>query len=605
MRRREEKRAEKEWRYQERRERKREENRQRAMEERKCFGCGKFGHIAYNCRNVGAEEPTLVFSNRFEVLKVRVIQRGERSGKEAAKDRKEILREEKVKKGVEKKKKKEKLLREVMVKIGLKQEEEEKGIVTEALLDSGTTRLVMSEEFARRHKFKRTKLKRLVYVRNVDGMLNYAGPIVNTVEVKIFFKEYKERTSIDVIEGQKWSVILGMPWLACHNPEIDWKTREVQMTRCSDECGKKWRTGRQTKPGWKKQEEKKKKKEMRRPTTDEEIAIARIVVEKEEELDEEDMVVVRKMEEIVPRWFYKYLKMFKKKELERMPTRKAWDHVIDLREGFVPKKGKIYPLSRVGREEVQDFVKDQLRKGYIRPLKSLQTSLVFFVPKKDGKKRMVQDYRYLNSWTIKNNYPLPLISDLIDSIEKRKVFTKMDLRWGYNNVRIKEGDEWKAAFSMPEGSFEPIVMFFGLTNSPAMFQTMINDLLKDLVVEEKVAVFIDDVMIVTKEGHNEIVEEVLRRLEENDLFVKLEKCVWKVKEVGFLEVIIGEDGVRIEKEKVQGVIEWPVPKSMKDVQKFLGLANYYRQFVKDFAKIAKPLHEMTRKENKWSWGERQ
>ena len=134
-----------------------------------------------------------------------------------------------------------------------------------------------------------------------------------------------------------------------------------------------------------------------------------------------------------------------------------------------------------------------------------------------------------------------------------------------------------------------------------------NDLLRDLVVEEKIAVFINDVIIATEteEGHDEIVEEVLRRLEENDLFVKLEKCMWKVREVGFLGVIIGEDGVRTEKEKVQEVIEWPIPKSMKDVQKFLGLANYYRQFVKDFARIAKLLHEMMRKEMKWSWGERQ
>ena len=143
---------------------------------------------------------------------------------------------------------------------------------------------------------------------------------------------------------------MGMPWLARHNPEIDWKTGEVQMTRCPDECGKKWRTGRQTKPGWKKQEEKEKKKEMRRPMTDEEIAIVRIVAEKEEELDEEDMIVVRKTEEMVPRQFHKYLKVFEKKESERMPTRKTWDHAIDLREEFVPKKGKIYLLLRVERE---------------------------------------------------------------------------------------------------------------------------------------------------------------------------------------------------------------------------------------------------------------
>ena len=160
------------------------------------------------------------------------------------------------------------------------------------------------------------------------------------------------------------------------------------MMRCPGKCGKKWRTERQIKPGWKKQKEKKKKKETRRLTTDEEIAIARIVAEKEEELDEEDMIV-RKTEKMVPRQFHKYLKVFEKKNLERMLTRKAWDHAIDLREGFVPKKGKIYPLSRVEREEVQEFVKDQLRKRYIRPSKSPQMSLVFFVPKKDGKKRMV------------------------------------------------------------------------------------------------------------------------------------------------------------------------------------------------------------------------
>jgi len=211
----------------------------------------------------------------------------------------------------------------------------------------------------------------------------------------------------------------------------------------------------------------KEKKERRKPMIKEVKMIERIMEEKENE--EEDLIELRATDEIVPRWFHKYLKVFEKKDSEGMPMRKAWDHAIDLREGFVPKKGKIYPLLRVEREEVQEFVKDQLRKGYIRPSKSLQMSPVFFVPKKDRKKRMVQDYRYLNSWMIKNNYPLLLISDLIDSIGKKKVFMKMYLQWGYNNMRIKEEDEWKIAFSMPEGSFEPMVMFFGLTNSPATF----------------------------------------------------------------------------------------------------------------------------------------
>jgi len=209
-----------------------------------------------------------------------------------------------------------------------------------------------------------------------------------------------------------------------------------------------------------------------------------------------------------------------------MPTRKLWDHAIDVKEGFMPRKGKVYPLSREEREEVREFVREQLRKGYIWLSKSPQTVPVFFVEKKDGKKRMVQDYRYLNEWTIKNNYPLPLISDVLENIGMKKLFTKMDLRWEYNNIRIKKGDEWKAVFTTPEGSFEPTVMFFELTNSPATFQAMMNELLRDLINTGKIAVFIDDVIVGTEseEGHDELVAEVVKRLEENDLYVKLEKC---------------------------------------------------------------------------------
>ena len=197
-----------------------------------------------------------------------------------------------------------------------------------------------------------------------------------------------------------------------------------------------------------------------------------------------------------------------------------------MKEGFVPRKGKVYSLSREEREEVREFVREQLRKGYIRPSKSLQIAPVFFVGKKNGKKRMVQNYRYLNECAIRNNYPLPLISDVLENIGMKKVFTKMDLRWGYNNVRIKEGDEWKAAFTTLEGSFEPTVMFFGLTNSLVTFQAMMNELLRDLINTEKMAAFINDIIIgmEMEEKHDEIVAEVIRRLQENDLYMKPEKC---------------------------------------------------------------------------------
>jgi len=193
-----------------------------------------------------------------------------------------------------------------------------------------------------------------------------------------------------------------------------------------------------------------------------------------------------------------------------------------------------------------------------------------------------------------------LISNILENIGTKKLFTKIDLRWGYNNVRIKKGDEWKIAFMILEESFEPTVIFFGLTNSLATFQAIINELLRDLINIGKVAVFIDDVIVgmESEEGYDELVAEVIKRLEENDLYVKLEKCKWKVKKVEFLGVIIGPEKIKIEKEKVKGILEWPTPKCVKDIQKFLGLANYYHRFIEGFATVARPLHDLVKKNKK-------
>jgi len=220
---------------------------------------------------------------------------------------------------------------------------------------------------------------------------------------------------------------------------------------------------------------------------------------------------------------------------------------------------------------------------------------------------MVQDYRHINQWTIKNGYPLSLIADILGGVGKRKVSTKLDLRWGYNNVRIKEGDEWKTVFTTHIGAYEPTVMYFRLTNSPATFQTMMNNLFRDLRNQGDTVTFIDNILVATdtEEGHDELVEKVLKRLEENDLFVKPEKYKWKVREVEFLGVIIGPRGVEMQKKKVEGVLNWPIPKNIKEVQKFLGLANYYRRFIKNFAKIAVPLHVLVRKEQRWKWKKEQ
>jgi len=392
------------------------------------------------------------------------------------------------------------------------------------------------------------------------------------------------------------------------------------MTRCPEECGKQWRP-KQGKLGWQKQkeeevkeeaekrrEEKAEKQKKRKAKRDQTMKVKRVAEEwKIWDKEEEAAKSEAEAKKLVPEQFYRWIKIFGKKQLERMLTQKIWDHAIDMKEGFVLRKGKMYPLLREEREEMYEFIQEQLRKEYIRLSKLPQTALVFFIGKKDGKKRMVQDYRYLNEWTIKNNYSLPLISDVVENIGTKKVFTKIDLRWDYNNVWIKEGNEWKAAFMTSEGSFKPTVMFFGLTNSPATFQAMINKLLRDLINMGKIAAFIDDVIVRTKteEGHNEIVAEIIKRLEENNLYVKPEKCKWKVREVGFLGVVIGPEGIKMEEEKVKGILDWPTPKCVKDVQKFLRLANYYRRFIEGFTSIARPLHDMVKKDQKWDWTERQ
>ena len=310
----------------------------------------------------------------------------------------------------------------------------------------------------------------------------------------------------DVCNLGRTDVILGMPWLAAYNPEIDWEKGEVKMTRCLPWCGKDNRSKEA-----RERQDKAMKRETR--TVEGEKAINWAADEKEDWGREEKMEINHcKIKEIVPKRFHQWLKVFGKVESERMLVWKVWDHTIDVKEDFKPSKAKVYPLSRNERDKVQKFVDEHLKKGYIRPSKSQQILPVFFVGKKDGGKRMVMNYRRLNKQTMKNNYPLPLITELVDNMGSKRVFTKMDLQWRYNNMRVKEGDKWKVAFTTHVGSFEPVVMFFGMTNSPAMFQAMMNEILRDMINKGKVAAFVDNMLVgtETEEGHDKVVKEVLR-----------------------------------------------------------------------------------------------
>jgi len=235
------------------------------------------------------------------------------------------------------------------------------------------------------------------------------------------------------------------------------------------------------------------------------------------------------------------------------------------------------------------------------------TAPVFFIKKKDGLLWLVQDYHTFNSMTVKNKYPLPLISELVSQLRGAQYFTKLNVCWDFNNVRIKPGDEWKAAFRTNWGMFEPLVMFFGMTNSPATFQTMINNIFRDLIAEGIMVVYLDDILIFTRteEEHTKAIRQVLQVLQEHKLFLRLEKCKFFKEQIEYLGLVILEDRVSMDPVKVAGVREWPTPENKIDVQVFLGFVNFYYRFIQDFSTKARPLFDLTRSEQVWIWSERE
>jgi len=205
--------------------------------------------------------------------------------------------------------------------------------------------------------------------------------------------------------------------------------------------------------------------------------------------------------------------------------------------------------------------------------------------------------------TVKNKYPLPLISELVSQLCGARYFTKLDVCWGFNNVRIKPGDKWKAAFRTNQGLFELLVMFFGMTNSPATFQTMMNDIFRDLIVEGIMMVYLDDILIFTRmeEEHAKAIRRVPQVLQEYKLFLRPEKCEFCKERIEYLGLVISENEVSMDPVKVAGVREWPTPENKMDIQAFLGFVNFYRRFIRDFSAKAQPLFDLTRSEQVWMW----
>jgi hypothetical protein len=277
----------------------------------------------------------------------------------------------------------------------------------------------------------------------------------------------------------------------------------------------------------------------------------------------------------------------------QLPENAETDHAIELEDGKLPPHKPIYNLSQRELQLLREYLKKALERGWIRESKSPAGAPILFVPKADGSYRLCVDYRGLNAITIKNRYPLPLISELMDRLSHAKIFTKLDLRDAYHRLRIRKGDEWKTAFKTRYGHFEYLVMPFGLANAPATFQTYIHKALGDLV-DTVCIVYLDDILIFseTEEQHIEHVRMVMERLRQWKLYIKLSKCVFHTTSVEFLGFVITPQGVLMDQERVKAIQEWPTPRSFKEVQIFLGFANFYRRFVHKYSDIARPLNTL-------------
>ena len=282
-------------------------------------------------------------------------------------------------------------------------------------------------------------------------------------------------------------------------------------------------------------------------------------------------------EDIVPDHYHNFKDVFNKESFDELPPSWLCDHMVELLPSDHMINCKMYNLTLDEQKELDTFLDENLKSSWIQPSKSPFTSTFFFIKKMDGCLHPVQDYHKLNNITIKNWYPLLLISELIDKLKMAKYFTKLNIHWGYNNIWMKDGDEWKAAFRTNRGLFEPLVMFFGLTNSPATFQTMMNHLFCDLINWGKVVVYMDDIMIFTAiiKEHQQIVQEVLQLLRDNKLYLKHTKCEFEQLETEYLSLIVGHNSVHMDQTKVVGILEWPIPRTRKELWGFLGFLNFY------------------------------
>src|SRR6267154_4907624 len=435
---------------------------------------------------------------------------------------------------------------------------EEKG-----LLDSGATHNFIDVQTAIRLGLGTRKLKTPRTVTNVDGTPNRAGTISKYSNLTCTYNQKRANLPFYIINLGRDRIIFGMPWFQNFEPTISWRNKKLEGGITLQTESKASEINAMTMAtSWAIQNSKK----------------------------------TSNKEEDVPEQYTKYRKVFSEEEAKRFPPQREDDHEIKFVEN-APKffDAKVYQMSHKQVTFLRKWINEELTKGFIRPSKSPYPSPTFLIEKKNATYRVVQDYRTLNKNTVPDKHPLPLIADLINQLSGKSLFTKFDIRMGYNNIRINEGDQEKAAFTTPLGQYEPMVMNFGLRNAPATFVRAMTKIFRILQNQypSELLVYMDDILIATENNldrHRQIVCEVLKVLDQNSYFLRLAKCEFEKRRTEYLGLLLDHDTIKPDPNKINGLNSWPrTLKTVREVRSTLGLLNYHRAFVPGFSHIVKPL----------------
>jgi hypothetical protein len=456
------------------------------------------------------------------------------------------------------------------------------------LIDPGATLSYITPKIVESNKLKRLKHAKSWLVQLATGTKRKVIDYISDFEFSLDGQTI--RTDLNILPLGSYDMIIGMDWLERHKEILNCYTKILSY---KDDSGTTRTTQGIPKPVSVRQISAMQLKKCVRKGCQVYAIQVTSLAEKKDKPKLEDFVVLRDFRDMFV------------DEIPELPPRREIDFSIDLLPGSAPISKAPYRMSLPELTELKIQLQELLDKEYIRPSVSPWGAPVLFVKKKDGTLRLCIDYRQLNKMTIKNKYPLPRINDLFDQVGGGKIFSKLDLRSGYHQVRIKDEDINKTTFRTRYGHYEFVVIPFGLTNAPATFMCLMNSIFSEYL-DKFVVVFIDDILVYSKmeEEHEEHLRIVLQTLRKHKLYANFDKCAFYQKEIQYLGHVISAEGIVVDPEKMKAIMEWPVPKDVVDIWSFMGITGYYRRFIEGFSKIAYPITSLQKKGTRFNWSEK-